>query len=60
MVTMTRNPKPGSPEWRRRFDQDRQRFDRMWPWWVALSLIVGAVFLVLIATGVLPIWLLFT
>lgn len=51
--------RPGSPEWREGFDRDRRRFDRMWPWWVALSLIVGVTFLVLILTGVLPVWLLF-
>lgn len=49
----------GSPEWRRRFHEDKARFDCMWPWWVALSLVVGAVFLTLVVTGVLPLWLLF-
>lgn len=56
---MSTDPKPGSPEWRRRFQRDRERFDRMWPWWVALSIIVGVMLLVLIVTGVLPVWLLF-
>jgi type VI protein secretion system component VasF len=53
-------PRPGSPEWRANFQRDREKMNRMWPWWVALSTIVGITVLILIITGVLPIWLLFT
>lgn len=51
--------RPGSREWRERFERDRRRFDRAWPWWCALCAVAAGVFLVLIATGVLPVWLLF-
>jgi len=56
---VSKAPRVGSREWRERFDRDRRNFDRAWPWWVALSILSAVVFLVLVATGVLPVWLLF-
>lgn len=49
----------GDREWREKFDRDRRRFDRWWPWWMALCAVLAVVFLVLVATGVLPVWVLF-
>ncbi|HYQ69047.1 hypothetical protein [Actinophytocola sp.] len=57
---MTRQQlRPGSSEWRRKFERDRARFDRWWPVWVAVCVIGAVVVLVLVATGTLPVWLLF-
>lgn len=52
-------PRPGSRGWREKFRRDVERFDRRWPWMVALSIAAAIAFLVLIVTGVLPVWLLF-
>jgi type VI protein secretion system component VasF len=56
-----RNHRPplGSPAWRAKFDADRERFDRWWPWWVALCVAGAVALLVLVATGNLPLWVLF-
>ena len=52
-------PRPGDREWRAKFNRDQRRFDRIWPWWVALCIVVAGVMLALVATGVLPVWVLF-
>ena len=49
----------GDRIWRRRFDRDRRRFDRTWPWMVALAALGAIVFVALIALGYLPLWLWF-
>lgn len=56
---MSNRSRLGSREWHERFQRDLHRFDRMWPWWIALSILAAIAFIVLIVTGVLPIWLLF-
>jgi len=38
---MNQRPRPGSPEWRRQFDRDREQFDRMWRWVFPLAVILA-------------------
>lgn len=52
-------PRPGSREWREKFQRDRESFDRWWQRMMALSLVAAFVFLMPILAGVLPLWLLF-
>jgi hypothetical protein len=49
----------GSREWQADFERRRRRFDQMWPLMVALSIAAAVTTLVLVATGVLPLWVLF-
>lgn len=51
--------RPGSREWHERFERDRARFDRVWPWWVSLCVLAAVTGIALVATGVLPVWVLF-
>ena len=56
---MHEHPRPGSPEWRARFNRDRERFDRMWPWMVALSAVAAVALIAAVVLGYLPLWVLF-
>lgn len=51
--------RPGTPQWRARFQRDQDRFDRIWPWWMALCVILAVITIILVIAGVLPAWLLF-
>lgn len=56
---MKEYPRVGSREWHARFEREQRNFDRIWPWWMALSIVTAITVIVLIATGVLPVWVLF-
>lgn len=56
---MRSNHRPGTREWYRQFEEDRRRGELVLRWcWVGG--IVGAIAtIVLVATGYLPLWVLF-
>jgi hypothetical protein len=57
---MTRNnPRPGSREWHADFERRQRRFDRMWPWMMALSAVAAVALIAAVALGYLPLWVLF-
>lgn len=55
----SRRPPLGSREWHEQFRREQARFDRAWPWMVALAVIVSAVTIYLVVIGVLPVSVLF-
>jgi hypothetical protein len=49
----------GSREWHAQFDRERRRFDRVFPFMAVLAVVCAVAMIVLVATGVLPLWVLF-